>query len=262
MDVNTYLARIGATRPAAPSVTALRELHAAHLLTVPFENLSVHLPERIVLDEESLFDKVVRQRRGGFCYELNGLFAALLRELGFTVTLLAGRVYGGGQWGAPFDHLALRVDLDEPWLADVGFGRFARQPLRLSMREPQEDVEGEFLVLDLPGGDIEVRHEGEPSYRLEPRARELADFVQSCWFQATSPDSHFTQNVLCAICTPSGRITLAGDKLIETVDGKRAVRDLDEQEKLEAYRVHFGIDMNEAPALGHFPAPGLRPFPN
>ncbi|MDQ0378949.1 arylamine N-acetyltransferase family protein [Amycolatopsis thermophila] len=262
MDVDAYLARIGAARPAAPTADALRELHVAHLMAVPFENLSVHLPERIVLDEDALFDKIVRGRRGGFCYELNGLFAALLRELGFPVTLLGARVFGGGRWGAPFDHLALRVDLDEPWLADVGFGRFARHPLRLSACEPQDDAEGEFLVLDSPGGEIEVRHNGEPAYRLEPRARELADFVPTCWWQATSPDSHFTQNVVCTISTPSGRITLAGDKLIETVDGKRAERDLTAAEKVEAYRVHFGIHVNEAPVLGHFPAPGLRPFPN
>ncbi|WP_435121389.1 arylamine N-acetyltransferase family protein [Amycolatopsis thermoflava] len=262
MDVDAYLARIGAGRPTAPTPAALRELHEAHLLTVPFENLSVHLPERIVLDEDALFDKVVRRRRGGFCYELNGLFGALLRELGFGVTLLGARVFGGGRWGPPFDHLALRVDLEEPWLADVGFGRFARHPLRLTACEPQTDPEGEFLVVDAPDGDIEVRLNGEPAYRLEKRPRQLSDFGPTCWWQATSPESHFTQNVLSTISTPSGRVTLAGDKLIETVDGKRAERELSDAEKVEAYRVHFGIDMNEAPVLGSFPAPGLRPFPN
>jgi len=261
MDVDAYLSRIGADRPAAPTADALRDLHLAHLLAVPFENLSVHLPERITLDEDALFDKVVRGRRGGFCYELNGLFAALLRELGFSVTLLAGRVFSG-RWGAPFDHLALRVDLEEPWLADVGFGRFARHPLRLTACEPQTDPEGEFLVLDAADGDIEVRHNGEPAYLVEQRPRALADFAPSCWWQATSPDSHFTQNVLTSIFTPSGRVTLVGNTLIETVDGKSAKRDLNPEEALEAYRVHFGITMNEAPALGHFPAPGLRPFPN
>lgn len=262
MDVDAYLERLGLGRPAAPTVTALRELQAAHLLAVPFENLSVHLPEPIVLEEDALFDKIVRHRRGGFCYELNGLFAALLRELGYTVTLLGGRVFGGGRWGAPFDHLAVRVDLDEPWLADIGFGRFARYPLRLTAAEPQSDPEGEFLVLDTADGDIEVRMNGEPAYRLEQRPRELADFAPTCWWQATSPDSHFTRNVLCTISTPSGRITLAGDTLIETVDGKRAERDVSAAEKVEAYRVHFGINVNEAPVLGSFPAPGPRPFPN
>src|SRR5437763_12528188 len=124
MDVDGYLARIGAARPEAPTAKALAELHERHVLAVPFENLSVHWREPIVLEDDALVDKIARRRRGGFCYELNGAFAALLRALGFPVTLLAGKVYGDGEFGPPFDHLALRVDLGEPWLADVGFGRF------------------------------------------------------------------------------------------------------------------------------------------
>jgi N-hydroxyarylamine O-acetyltransferase len=146
MDIEAYLTRIGLTKPVAPTAAALRGLQERHLLTVPFENLSVHLPERIELNEDALVDKIVRRGRGGFCYELNGAFAALLRELGFEVSLLPARVYRrDGRLGAPFDHLALRVELDEPWLADVGFGRLARHPLRMNACEPQEDPESEFL---------------------------------------------------------------------------------------------------------------------
>jgi N-hydroxyarylamine O-acetyltransferase len=262
MDVDTYLARIGARRPAALTAEVLRELQDRHLATVPFENLSVHLPERIELDEDALTDKIVRRRRGGFCYELNGAFAILLRALGFEVSLLAGQVYGGGRLGPPFDHLALRVDLDEPWLADVGFGRFARHPLRVTARESQVDPDGTFLLQDAPGGDIDVLRDGEPVYRLEQRPRELADFVPTCWWQATSPDSHFTQGLTCSLPRPDGRVTLAGDLLIETVDGKRVERVLDRDEILDAYRAHFGIELNEAPTLRSFPAAGPRPFPN
>ena len=262
MDVDAYLARIGASRPPDPTPEALRELHERHLTTVPFENLSVHLPEPIELTEDALFDKIVRRRRGGFCYELNGAFAALLRELGFEVTLLSARVWDGEHFGAPFDHLALQVDLDEPWLADVGFGRFARYPLRINGCEPQPDPEGEFLVLDAPDGDMDVMHEGKPAYRLERRPRELADFVPTCWWQATSPGSHFTQGPMCTLPRAEGRITLAGDRLIETVDGKRVERVLVGEELRDAYRAYFGIDVNEAPAPGAFPAPGPRPFPN
>ncbi|TNC28165.1 arylamine N-acetyltransferase family protein [Amycolatopsis alkalitolerans] len=253
MDVDGYLARIGAARPSAPTAEALADLHERHVTTVPFENLSVHLREPIVLDEEKLVEKIVRRRRGGFCYELNGAFAALLRELGFAVSLLPARVSRGGDgFGAPFDHLTLRVDLDEPWLADVGFGRFARRPLRLAACEPQADAEGEFMLLDAAGGDIDVRHNGEPAYRLEQRARELEDFVPSCWWQATSPDSHFTQGLLCTLPTSSGRVTLTGDQLIETVDGKRVERELSPDEVLEAYRTYFGISLETAPVAGAF----------
>lgn len=192
-QIDDYLARIGATRPSALDADALRDLHERHLNTVPFENLSVHLGKRIVLDEDALFDKIVRRRRGGFCYELNGAFAGLLRALGFKVSLLSAQVFGpGGRLGPPFDHLVLRVDLDEPWLADVGFGRHARHPLRLTATEPQHDQEGEFLVLDASDGDCEVRWNGNSEYRVEARARELSDFAPTCWWQSTSPDSHFT----------------------------------------------------------------------
>lgn len=130
--VDDYLARIGVTRPVSADLQALRDLQLAHLLTVPLENLSIHLGELIVLDQADLVTKVVRMHRGGFCYELNGAFAGLLTALGFRVSMLSARVFGtGGQPGPPFDHMILRVDLAEPWLADVGFGRLAMQPLRL-----------------------------------------------------------------------------------------------------------------------------------
>src|SRR5882672_2815396 len=135
MDQDTaikYLSRIGATLPSAPTLEVLRDLHVRHLRSVPFENLSIHLAERIELEEEVLVDKIIRRRRGGFCYELNGLFASLLSALGFQVTLLAARVSGDDRrFGPLFDHLALVVDLDERWLVDVGFGSYITYPLRL-----------------------------------------------------------------------------------------------------------------------------------
>src|SRR5215213_9521921 len=123
MDVDAYLERIGYRGPPAPTAETLRRLHVAHLLAVPFENLSIHAGEPVVLDDESLFDKVVARRRGGFCYELNGLFAALLRALGFEVEMLSAAVRGSaGKFGPEFDHMTLLVKLGERWLADVGFG--------------------------------------------------------------------------------------------------------------------------------------------
>lgn len=250
--MEAYLDRIGATRPPAPTAEALAHLHERHVRTVPFENLSVHLGEPIVLDEELLADKIVRRRRGGFCYELNGAFAALLRELGFQVTRMSARVAGSAGFGPPFDHMALRVDLAEPWLADVGFGRFALRPLRLSACEPQTDPGGEFLFLDAPDGDIDVRQDGKATYRLERRARELADFAPSCWWQATSPDSHFTQGLLCTLPTADGRVTLSGERLIETRDDKRVERVLAGDEVMDAYREYFGIELTAAPAVRSF----------
>jgi arylamine N-acetyltransferase len=127
-----YLHRIGYSGAREPTAAALRDLHRAHLFTVPFENLEISLGRKIVCDEPSFLRKIVDRRRGGFCYELNGAFAALLRELGFEVTLLSARVPRESGGSTPeFDHLALRVDLEEPWLADVGFGESFLDPLRL-----------------------------------------------------------------------------------------------------------------------------------
>src|SRR6476660_7309603 len=110
MDVQAYLRRINYHGEQAPTAAVLRDLHRAHLLAVPFENLDIHLGRPIVLDQAALFDKIVRRRRGGFCYELNGLFGLMLRQLGFDVTLLAaGVARADGGFGPEFDHLTLLV---------------------------------------------------------------------------------------------------------------------------------------------------------
>lgn len=249
MDVAAYLERLGLDRPATPDVTALRVLQERHLAVVPFENLSIHLGEPIVLDSEALFDKIVCRRRGGFCYELNGLFAALLRELGFDATLRSARVFRpDGTLGPPFDHVAIRVELNEPWLADVGFGRFSRFPLQLTATEAQADPDGEFLVLDGPFGDVDVLLDGKPQYRLESRPRELDEFTPTSWWQATSPESHFRKGPTCSRMSQGGRITLAGDKLIVTTHGQRRETTLSgDQEILDTYRKEFGIELDRVP---------------
>jgi N-hydroxyarylamine O-acetyltransferase len=109
--IAAYLDRIGMNRPAVLDAAVLGALHLAHQRTVPFENLSIHLSEPISLDEAGLIAKIITRRRGGFCYELNGGFALLLEGLGAQVRRVAARVYGGGQLGPLFDHLALVVHL-------------------------------------------------------------------------------------------------------------------------------------------------------
>src|SRR5258708_13156169 len=115
MDVQDYLNRINYQGPLAPTAETLRQLQVAHLLTVPFENLSIHGREPIVLEDEALFQKIVNRRRGGFCYELNGLFAALLRALGFKVAMLSAQVANAeGEFSRHFDHMPLMLTLEDP----------------------------------------------------------------------------------------------------------------------------------------------------
>lgn len=123
LDQQAYLTRIGYEGSVNPSVETLRLLHRAHVLTVPFENLDIHLGRSISLDPSALFRKIVLSRRGGYCFELNGLFALLLEQLGFSVTRLAARVLYGGEGVRPRSHQLLLVQIGESrWIADVGFG--------------------------------------------------------------------------------------------------------------------------------------------
>ena len=210
--VARYLDRLGVT------ARGLADLHRAHLLAVPFENLSIHTNERIHLDVDWLFDKLVTRRRGGFCYELNGLFAELLRALGHRVDLLAARVVrADGTLGIPFDHMCLRVD--DVWLADVGFGDSFITPLRLDTQGAQHDGRRSFRVVvddGDDGGTRFVEDAGRLVYAFELAPHALADFAPGCEHHQTSPDSHFTRGRVVSRLLPSGRVTLRDDRLITT----------------------------------------------
>ncbi|HEX3530246.1 MAG TPA: arylamine N-acetyltransferase [Thermoanaerobaculia bacterium] len=248
MDVAAYLERIRYRDLPALDAETLRQLHEAHLLAVPFENLSIHWGEPIELADEALFDKVVVRRRGGFCYELNGLFAALLRSLGFEVVMLsAGVMRASGDFSPDFDHMALLVNHQERWLVDVGFGDLFRQPLRLDERGPQiqdgstyridPDEEGRMTLLRSDG---DGPWNGQYRFSLEPHV--YADFAERCIYQETSPESHFKQRRICSLATPDGRVSLSEMKLITTRNGERLERELtDEAEYAELLKELFGI---------------------
>ncbi|WP_338703088.1 arylamine N-acetyltransferase [Streptomyces sp. Q6] len=249
---DAYLTRIGAARPAAPTGAALRALHLAHLRTVPFENLSVHLGEEVPLDTDALVAKLVDRRRGGFCYELNGAFAALLGALGYEVTLMQARVAGkDGRFGIPYDHLALRVRAEDgsSWLADIGFGTHTHFPLAYEERGEQRDPGGVFRIEDAADGDLLVLRDGDPQYLLDPRPRALRDFEAGAWYHRTSPASHFTQSLVCSLLTEDGRVTLSGHTLTTTTGTDRARTELPtDAAVLAAYDQHFGIVLDRIPA--------------
>ena len=251
MNTKSYLSRIGYDGPTAPSAQTLSDLHRAHVLNVPFENLDIHLGRPILIDPAAFYDKIVTHRRGGFCYELNGLFSQLLRELGFQVTLLSARVYGGNGPGPEFDHLVLNVDLDEPWLADVGFGDSFREPLRLDCSGEQKQG-GDSFQISRQGNNLTMscRHPGtdwESRYLFSLQPRQLAEFSSTCNYQQTSPNSHFTHRRICTLATPNGRTTLGETQLNITEDGKRWETAVDDPEEyLQLLRRYFGIDLDGA----------------
>lgn len=247
MNLDAYFRRIGYTGLPEPTLETLRALHRAHMLAVPFENLDIHLQQRIVLDEALLFDKIVQQQRGGFCYEQNGLFAAVLRHMGYDVTLLEARV-NVREWeaGTPFDHLALMVQLDERWLVDVGFGESFREPLRFDFGGPQKQANGVFRVVHDGVEGVHARQanggDWHDEYRFRLKPRTLRDFVEGCDYHQSSPQSHFTQQRMCSLATPKGRITLSDRRLIITENGHRTERDLDNEADFQRHlSEQFGI---------------------
>ncbi|MEK9523594.1 arylamine N-acetyltransferase [Streptomyces venezuelae] len=252
-DVRAYLRRIGAERPERADADALRDLQLRHLRTVPFENLSIHLGEDIVLEEKALLDKVIGAHRGGFCYEVNTAFAVLLRGLGYRVSLLQARVIGPeGRPGIPYDHMALLVETadGERLLADVGFGDHSHFPVRYDDREDQADPGGVFRLVDTPEGDVDVLRDGKPQYRMEVRPRRLADFTAGAWYHRTSPDSHFPRSLVCSLLTEEGRITLSDRKLITRTGSGRDERVLDGDDEVRgAYRDLFGIELDALPVV-------------
>lgn len=218
VNVDAYLVRIGYKGPATPAHEALRATHRAHMTSVPFENLDIAGGRKIVIDEDASLYKIVEQHRGGFCYELNGAFAALLRSLGFRVTLLSARAVGKtGIEGPEFDHLCLRVDLDEPWLADVGFGDCFLEPLRLQTGIEQKDGAGTFRIVSR-GERLELEKATEGGWQ----PRKLQEFSGMCHYHQTSRESPFTQKSVCSRATPDGRITVSDMKLIVTRNGARS----------------------------------------
>ena len=248
MNIESYLSRIGYKGPLTPNAETLRDLQVAHLLNVPFENLSIHSGEPIVLSDEALFTKIVEKRRGGFCYEVNGLFAALLRALGFDVTMLAAEVANAqGEFGPAFDHMTLMVTLDQRWLVDVGFGDSFIEPLLVDERGEQVQANGIFQIVETDEHLLLRRRndseDWKPLYRFTLQPHEFADYDEMCRYHQTSPDSHFTKGRICSLATHDGRITLSNMRLIRTSVAERNEKELDEPEYDRILRDQFGIVM-------------------
>ncbi|MFF2654195.1 arylamine N-acetyltransferase [Streptomyces sp. NPDC058045] len=252
--LTAYLRRLGVERPAEPTAAALGTLHLAHLHTVPFENLSVHLGEDIVLTDEALVAKVTDRQRGGFCYELGGAYAALLTALGYRVDLLPARVHGaGGHPGIPYGHLTLRVygSTGHPWLSDIGFGSLSRHPLDLTALDTEQaDPDGTFTLTPAADGELDLVRDGTPQYRFEPRPRALGDFRAGAWYHRTHPDSHFTHSLVCSRLTGTGRLTLSGTTLKETTGtGHTSTELTSDTEVLDCYRTRFNISLDRVPQV-------------
>lgn len=230
MDVAAYLTRIGFSKPIKPDVATLHELQHAHLLTVPFENLDIGWKRELRLDFDSLWNKLILQRRGGFCYELNGLFAELLKSIGYDVTYLNARVFShAGEMGIGFDHLALLVRApDHPlrWLVDVGFGDSFERPL--NFEEGGDQVQGlrAYRIEKSTDGYVtwQKNYDGtwERQYFFDMQPHKFPDEYESaCLYHQMSPRSSFTRGAIVSKATVDGRVSLETGRFIITRNGQR-----------------------------------------
>ncbi|MET8759890.1 arylamine N-acetyltransferase [Lentzea sp. NPDC004782] len=253
-DINAYLARIGADRPDRPTLEALRHLQERHVLSVPFDTIAVHTGEPVQYTLDAV-RKIVEQRRGGCCVELNSAFGTLLSALGYQVELLPGQIYRKSVLDKGSGHMALGVTVTSfgqdqgPWLVDVGQGYNSRHPLWMNLREAQPDPHGTYLLTSAPYGDVDVSLDDNLLYRLETRPREVGYWNRTLWWYRTSPRSPFAAAPISIARTEQGRKTLRGNELITESDGQRVLQRFDSDEALlNAYLEHFGIALDRVPS--------------
>lgn len=247
MDLNQYLRRIDVDEMKDHSLKELSKLQNQHMLHVPFENLDVMHQVVIPLDVETYYKKVVVNQRGGFCYELNGLFNWLLLKLGFQSLLVSATVNRpDGSWARAGSHACMIVELDQPYLVDVGFGDSARTPLPLS-GEMREDVSGAYRIQKISAQtyDIECKRADDDNWntllRVDMNPMELKDFQASCHFNQTSQDSPFTQKEIVTLATSEGRITLSGNTLTITNHGEKQQEPISNGQKSSVLEKYFHI---------------------
>lgn len=251
MNLEKYLNRIGITEPPSLTKDYLFQLHEHHLLNVPFENLDVHYKVPILLDYKHLYIKIVEKGRGGFCYELNGLFYKLLKTIGFNTKLISCRVYEEDDRYSPeYDHMAIIVELDDKfYLADVGFGNFIIRPLLIGYNYEIEDTNGTFVfskyslknyvqLCRLKNGEL------IPEYIFNTNTKNLSDFSKMCDFHQYSPKSHMAKKKMISLATKDGRITLTESDLTITKDGIKSKTNILEKNFESLVKKYFKIELS------------------
>lgn len=221
LDLDAYLRRIGYAGARTPTVATLRELHRLHPQAIPFETLNPLVGWPVALDLPAIQRKLLSDGRGGYCFEHNLLFSAVLRALGFDVTWLAGRVL----WGRDDDaqtkrsHMVLRIALDgQSYVADVGFGaRCLTAPLRLALDVEQPTPHEPFRLVPASGGALRLQVQVEGTwkslYRFDLTEQLAIDYEVASYYLSTHPDSHFRHHLFVARSDPDKRWGLLDNQL-------------------------------------------------
>ena len=251
MQLNAYLTRIDYDGPLAPNLATLRALHRAHLLAIPYENLDIHFGQSLTLDVAQIHDKIVTRRWGGWCFEMNGLFAWALREVGFEVTLLAASVNRHSvDEPETGDHLVLLVNLAEPYLADVGFGPGFLEPLPLKSGTVKEGFL-EFALEQTDGRWWFRNAEGAgPGFDFTLQPRTLASFGERCRWLQSDPTSGFVRVTVCHRRTPQAIHSLRG-AVLRTINALGTTEHTIESlaDYAQTLRDGFGLEIENIDAL-------------
>lgn len=246
MNVESYLDRLGLVGPLEPTIANLELLQRAHLTAVPFENLDVFHRRGVHTSDDWSVSKIVQRGRGGWCFELNGAFAALLSSIGYEVTRLAATVLYGTASPMP-THLSVEVRLDRPYLVDVGFGDSFIKPLPLDSEGPHDGGIGEFGFVFEDGHTTLVSFEGQERpamhYRFAPEPRELADFEDASVYLQTQPDLQWTKAPFATRLLDGGpaRVTLLSDRIKFRTDGHWTEKPVAKAEWAEMLDKWFGM---------------------
>ncbi|HEV8332447.1 MAG TPA: arylamine N-acetyltransferase [Steroidobacteraceae bacterium] len=257
-DLDAYFERIGYRGPATPRLDTLCEIHRLHPQEIAFENLNPLLRRPVPLDIRSLQQKLVTQRRGGYCYEHNLLLKHALERIGFRVAGLAARVLMNAPESAirPRTHMLLQVDIDdELWIADVGFGGMTlTAPLRLVEHVPQATPHEPFRLMRVSGDymlQAEVRGEWRTLYRFDLQEQVLPDYELASWYLSNHPESHFVRTLIAARTQPQRRYALRNNELaVHELNGETTRGSLKSADALrEALREMFGISIERSDEL-------------
>lgn len=249
MDVQKYLDRIGFKGSSVPNQNTLFSLQKNHLLSIPFENLDIHYNRKISLSIDDIYKKIVVAKRGGFCYELNGLFHRLLEEMGFHAKLISAKVHmQNGEYSPEYDHLAIITTLEnQDFLVDVGFGKFSLEPLKVELGVTLSDPYGQFLFDRFDPDYYRINevldNTSIPQYVFTTKRRELLEFEKRCEFHQTSKESHFTKKKLISIAKHNGRVTLNNSVLKITSSGIEEETAFDEGEFEDKLKQLFNIEI-------------------
>ena len=251
-QLDRYLARIRYQGARDVSLRTLRDLHRAHLLAIPYENLDIHLGVPTTLDPEAMFTKLVDECRGGWCYEMNGVFGRVLATLGFHVRFVSGAVGRATRgWQARGNHLVLIVTLDRRWIADVGFGDGFLTPLPLEPGGYRQDFLEYRVSRDGPWWRVHNHpFGGADGFDFTLTERSLDDFAQQCHELQTSPASPFVATTVLERFETGGIVILRGAVLREIRAGgatDRVVSDADDYVAL--LRDRFGLSLPDAATL-------------